>query len=200
MVLKIGKKFLILAVSEPGDRIEKSYAGSRISIVLGPGRAFGSGEHETTRSCLEELEGIPLGLRSRVLDLGSGTGILAIAAAKMGAPSVIALDTSPDAIETTLSNVRLNRVENSVAIKQGGLEVVKDELFDLILANLYGDIVLSLVGDLRNCLASSGRLVVSGIHYDDNYEVRAAFIKTEFRLVKERFLENYTTMVFQMPC
>ncbi len=199
MVLKIGRRFIILSASEPDGRIEKSYVGDRIPIVLGPGRAFGSGEHETTGSCLEELDRIPLGPGSRVLDLGSGTGILAVAAAKIGAPSVIALDTSPEAVETTISNVRLNRVEDTVITRQGGLDVVKDETFDLVLANLYGDILLALVMDLRKCLAPGGSLVLSGIHYDDHYEVRTAFLKTGLRLVKDRFLENYTTMVFTAP-
>jgi ribosomal protein L11 methyltransferase len=197
MSLKIGRRFIILPSSGPGDQVEKSYVGDRIPIVLGPGRAFGSGEHETTSSCLEELENIPVGGDTKVLDLGSGTGILAIAAAKMGAGSVTALDTSLDAVETTIGNAQLNGLDNAIRTVQGGLEVVKDKRFDLILANLYGEVLLGLVGELPKCLASGGHLVLSGIHYDYNYELRTAFSKSGLRLVKDRFLENYTTMVFK---
>lgn len=197
MSLKIGKRFIILHSLEAGDLVEKTYVGDRIPILLGPGRAFGSGEHETTSSCLEELENLPVSASTKVLDLGSGTGILAIAAAKMGALSVTALDTSPDAIETTISNGKLNGVEKIVIPIRGGLELVKGERFDIILANLYGEVLLSLVSDLAKCLQSGGFLVLSGIHYDFNYELRTAFIKTGLALMRDTFLENYTTMVFR---
>lgn len=197
MSLKIGKRFIILHSLEAGDSVEKTYVGDRIPILLGPGRAFGSGEHETTSSCLEELENLPVSASTKVLDLGSGTGILAIAAAKMGARSVTALDTSPDAIEATISNGKLNGVEKVVIPIQGGLELVKGERFDIILANLYGEVLLSLVSDLAKCLQPCGFLVLSGIHYDFNYELRTAFIKTGLDLMRDRFLENYTTMVFK---
>jgi ribosomal protein L11 methyltransferase len=131
------------------------------------------------------------------LDLGSGTGILAIAAAKMGAGSVTALDTSPDAVEATIGNAQGNGVEKVVMAVQGGLESIKAERFDLILANLYGEVLLGLVGELPKCLASGGHLVLSGIHYDYNYELRTAFGQSGLRLIKDRFLENYTTMVFK---
>jgi ribosomal protein L11 methyltransferase len=197
MSLKIGRRFIVLPSSGPGDQVEKSYVGDRIPIVLGPGRAFGSGEHETTSSCLEELENIPVSRDTKVLDLGSGTGILAIAAAKMGAGEVIALDTSPDAVETTIGNAQLNGLDNAIRTVQGGLEVVKDKRFDLVLANLYGEVLLGLVGEFPKCLASGGHLVLSGIHYECNYELWTAFVKTGLRLLKDRFLENYTTMVFK---
>jgi len=195
--LKIGTRFIIFASSEPDDQVEKSYVGDRIVIVLGPGRAFGSGEHETTSSCLEEMENIPIGRGTRILDLGSGTGILAIAAAKMGSNSVTALDTSPDAIETTIGNARLNRVEKAMRIVQGGLDSIKAEHFNLILANLYGEVLLDLVGQLPRRLADGGYLVLSGVHYDYNYELRTAVVKAGLKLNKNRFLENYTTMVFR---
>lgn len=105
MSFEIGNRFIILRSSEA------TYSGQRIPLILGPGRAFGSGEHETTSSCLEEMEHIPVFPDAKVLDLGSGTGILSIAAAKMGALSVTALDPDPEAITTTSSNISLNRVK-----------------------------------------------------------------------------------------
>lgn len=108
-----------------------------------------------------------------------------------------ALDTSPDAIETTISNGKLNGVEKVVIPVQGGLELVKGERFDIILANLYGEVLLGLVLDLTKCLQPGGFLVLSGVHYDFNYELRTAFIKTGLGLNRDRYLENYTTMVFR---
>jgi len=76
-------------------------------------------------------------------------------------------------------------------------ETGKGERFDIILANLYGEVLVSLVSDLAKCLQPGGLLVLSGIHYDFNYELRTAFIKTGLDLMRDRFLENYTTMVFR---
>jgi len=199
MSLKIGKRFIVLSFREPGDAeaAGRKYVGNRIPIWLGPGQAFGSGEHETTTSCLEELENLPIEATTKILDLGSGTGILAIAAAKMGARTVTALDTSADAVESTRSNAKLNGVETAVFPAQGGLERVKDERFDIILANLYGEVLLGLVPDLTKCLQPGGLLVLSGIHYDFNYELRTAFLRLGLKLLKDRFLENYTTLVFK---
>lgn len=197
MSFKVGSRFIVLSFSEPGHSPGRSYVGDRIPIFLGPGMAFGSGEHETTSSCLEELENLPVAATTRVLDLGSGTGILSIAAAKMGARAVTALDTSPDAFDSTAMNVALNEVEAVVFAMQGGLELIKDERFDIILANLYGEVLLGLVRDLAKCLQPGGYLVLSGVHYDFNYELRTAFIQAGLKLLKDRFLENYTTMVFR---
>ena len=113
-------------ITNIGDRLvvvpeaRRPYAGSRIPIILGPGRAFGSGEHETTSSCLEELEGIPELGRMRVLDLGSGTGILSIAAAKLGAPEVAA-GFNKDSTHRALADIR-DSIEE--------LSWYRDHLFD----------------------------------------------------------------------
>jgi len=191
MSFEIGKRFTVLRSSEPG------YSGQRIPIILGPGRAFGYGEHETTRSCLEEIELIPVFPDSRVLDLGCGTGILSIAAAKMGALSVTALDPNPEAITTTISNIQLNRVEKIVHPLQGELEDLDREHFDLIMANLYGDIILTLADKFPSFLRPGGYLLLSGIQYEYSYEVRAAITNSGFQLLKSKYLEEYVTLIFK---
>jgi len=191
MSLRIGNRFLVLSPFEAIDAVE------RIPIILGPGQAFGSGGHETTRSCLEELENIPLSGKGEVLDLGCGTGILSIAAAKLGAESVIALDPDPRAIKATVSNIKLNRVEKIVFPLEGELEMVKNRCFHLIMANLYGDILLSLVNDIQAHLEPGGQLLLSGIEYEYAYDLRRGFSRAECKLLKIRYLEEYTTLIFK---
>ncbi len=191
MSIKIGERFVVLPSSEAVN------PGERIPVILGPGRAFGSGEHETTSSCLEELEKIPLFPGAKVLDLGCGTGIFAIAAAKMGAHSVIALDPDADAIETTVNNIKLNGVEKMIFSLLGELRMVKDKHFDLIMANLYGDILLTLVRDIPPLLEPGGYLLLSGIAFEYSYELKTGFAKAGFKLLKNRFLEEYCTMVYR---
>jgi len=196
MSIRIGKRFLILRSSDANDWDDR-ITNEKITIMLGPGKAFGSGEHETTRSCLEELEDIPVLPGSKVLDLGCGTGILSIAAAKMGARSVIALDPDPEAIKATATNIKLNRVEKIVLPMQGELGMVKGERFDLIVANLYGDILLTLMRDIPLLLKPEGYMLLSGIQFEYIYELKTGFIKAGCKLLKSRLLEEYSTMVFK---
>jgi ribosomal protein L11 methyltransferase len=198
MSIKIGKRFIILRSSELIDSSE------RIPIILGPGRAFGSGEHNTTRNCLEELENIPIFPQSKVLDLGCGTGILSIAAAKIGARSVIALDPDPDAIKATANNISLNRLEKIILPFKGELREIretsyglKDKRLDLILANLYGDILLALIADLTSLLKPGGHMLLSGIEFEYAFEIRTGLIHAGCELLRANFLDEYCTMVFQ---
>ncbi|NIM10788.1 MAG: methyltransferase [Candidatus Aminicenantes bacterium] len=191
MSFKIGKQFEVFRSNET---IED---GERIAIILGSGRAFGSGEHETTFSCLEELENIPIIPDAKVLDLGCGTGILSIAAARMGARHVIAVDPDANAIKATVKNIKLNKVEKKIVPLEGELEIVDDDDFDVIMSNLYGDILLKLVNDISTRLEPGGYLLLSGILYEDTYDLKTAFIKRGFDLLKARYLEEYTTLLFR---
>ncbi len=191
MSIEIGKRFVVLRSPE------EIHSGQRIPIILGHGLAFGSGEHETTRSCLEEMENIPVFPGSKILDLGCGTGILSIAAAKIGALSVTALDPKPEAIKTTISNIRLNRVDKIVRTLQGELGALDEKDFDMIMANLYGDILLTLSDSFISLLKPEGYLLLSGIQYEYSYEVKTAVLKSGCQLVKSKYLEEYTTLIFR---
>ena len=172
-------------------------SGERIPIRLGPGLAFGSGEHETTRSCLEEMENIPVFSVAKVLDIGCGTGILSIAAAKLGARSVVALDPEPEAIEATINNIKLNRVEKKISILQGEVQMVRGERFNLIVANLYGDVLLTLASEIPPLLETGGYTLLSGIAFEYTYEVKTKLVKAGCELLKSMFLEEYCTLLFQ---
>jgi len=191
MSIKIGKHFEVFRSSETID------AGVRIPIILESGRAFGSGEHETTSSCLEELENIPIIRGSKLLDVGCGTGILSIAAAKMGARMVTAIDPDEKAIKVTLESIKLNNLEKKIIPLQGELELVADDDFDVILANLYGDILLNLASGLTARLRPGGYLLLSGILYEYAYDLKKVLIERGFKLLKARYLEEYTTLLFK---
>ncbi len=191
MSCEIGKKFIVLRSTEIEDH------SGRLPLVLGRGRAFGSGEHETTRSCLEELEKLPVASMDHVLDLGCGTGILAIAAARMGALSVVAVDPNPFAIEAAAANIDLNGVNNKARIIQGELKHVKRTRFDLIMANLYGDVLFEIAQDIPLFLKPDGHVLLSGVHYDYHFETKTAFLELGLQLLKTRMLEEYTTLLFK---
>jgi len=189
--MEIGKKFAVFR--SDGD----AASSERIPIILGRGRAFGSGEHETTYSCLEELEKLPVASMEFVLDLGCGTGILAIAAARMGARSVTAIDPNPFAVQTAEANIKLNCVDERTRAIRGELRDAAGSRFDLIMANLYGDVLMEIAQDILLFLKPGGYLLLSGIHYEYHYEIKAIFLELGLRLLRNRVLEEYATLLFE---
>ncbi|HEX8960589.1 MAG TPA: 50S ribosomal protein L11 methyltransferase [Geobacteraceae bacterium] len=183
--------FTILPEGEPLP------GGCSIPLVMGKKGAFGSGEHETTASCLEELERIP-GLNGmRCLDLGSGTGILGIAAARLGAHPVIAVDIDPAAGVSCAANIRLNGMEGHVFPACGELACIGGDAFDLLLANIYADIHLALADEMVAKVRPGGYLLLSGIPIQDNYEVRNRFQRKGCEPVEARFMEEFVTFLLR---
>ncbi len=132
-------------------------------LTIDPGQAFGTGRHETTHMCMEAIvmlnpfmeKGAPL------LDLGTGSGILAMFAAKNGFTDILALDIDPVAIATARENIRKNGLEKFIKTENRALNALKRR-FSLILANLTGPLLLGLSKDIKNRLDQGGRLVASG--------------------------------------
>jgi ribosomal protein L11 methyltransferase len=142
-----------------------------------PGMAFGTGLHPTTRLCLAGVEtladrGVLTG--ARVLDVGCGSGILAIAALKLGAATALGLDTDPIAIEATIANARRNALLRRVRAREGSLPS-GEPAFDVVLANLIAGLLVPLAGGLRAELRPGGHLLASGIFVDREGDVRDAF-------------------------
>ncbi|MDQ2888018.1 MAG: 50S ribosomal protein L11 methyltransferase [Chloroflexota bacterium] len=137
-----------------------------VVLTLDPGMAFGTGLHPTTRMCLEELEKrVQPGMR--VLDVGTGSGILSIAAAKLGAESVYAIDNSSVAAESAAANVALNSLSERVNVVLGILDDAKAERlaghYDLVLANIIAHVIGSIAPQLARVLKPGGVLISSGI-------------------------------------
>jgi len=145
------------------------------TLVVDPGRAFGTGTHETTRLCLAALERLaarrPLG---RALDLGAGTGLLAVAAVRLGAAPVVASDIDPEATASSRHHARLNATPLHVVRADGG-RGFRWRPFDLVLANLMALLLVDRAAEIRGLLAPGGALVLSGLLVEDVPFVREAF-------------------------
>lgn len=141
------------------------------AIVIEPGQAFGTGHHETTLGCLTALQELSLE-GSAVLDVGTGSGILAICAARRGARRVVAVDIDPLAVEATAENARQNHAVLDVRL--GSLEVAQPERFGVILANLDTSTLAELAAGLAQALADTGTLVASGVSLERLDQARAA--------------------------
>jgi len=147
---------------------------NEVVIDLDPGMAFGTGHHPTTRMCLHELEDL-LRPGINVLDVGTGSAVLSIAAAKMGAEKVLALDVDPIAIKVGRANVRANKVRNKVKVVPGSLPCpqVEPGAFDLVLANISAWIISKMSRDLVAALKPGGTLVASGMIVDKRGETES---------------------------
>jgi ribosomal protein L11 methyltransferase len=166
-------------------------------LVVDPGRAFGTGTHETTRLCLEALEDLA-SRRSlgRTLDLGSGTALLAVAAQRLGAAPVFASDIDPEATAASALHARLNATRIHVVRADGGT-AFRAGAFDLVLANLMALLLVSRVSEIRGLLAPGGALVVSGLLRGDVPQVREAFAACG--TPRERTLGEWAALVFDAP-
>ena len=144
--------------------------GDDDELVIDPGQAFGTGHHETTAWCLRAIDELALSGR-RVLDLGTGSGVLAIAAARRGA-WVVAVDIDPLAVEAAVANARRNRV--TVDVRRGGADAVAGEHFDVVLANLDSATLCRSAGTLAGLLTPDGTLIASGVGNERQVTVTAA--------------------------
>ena len=156
--------------------------------------AFGSGEHETTRACLELMSNIDFNDKS-VLDIGCGTGILSIAAEKMGADFCVGFDPFYSACKTSLTNIKINKAENVNIICSFNNAI--NGVFDIILANIYSDILIDLKTYIKTCIKLNGILIMSGIPFSENFDVRNNYEKFGFTLIKNMFHEEYTTVMMK---
>lgn len=153
---RLGERLLVKPCWEqcearPGDLV----------IELDPGMAFGTGSHETTAMCLELIEKYKTG--GRLLDVGTGSGILAIAAGKLGTKEVTAVDIDPMAVRVARENVLSNGLDGVVTVTEGDLTKEIDGVFDLAVANILADVILLLLPDLERHLKPGAVFICSGI-------------------------------------
>jgi ribosomal protein L11 methyltransferase len=146
-------------------------------IVIDPSTGFGTGHHETTRLCLSLLQSIELAGR-RVIDVGTGSGVLAIAAAKLGAASVVALDEDPEALRNARENIARNDVTASVDVREADLATYQDDAASVVVANLTGAVIQRYAGLLSRLVEAGGTLIVSGFNTAEIDDVRRALAHT----------------------
>ncbi len=175
--IDIGSRFTIMPPWEVVD-------GNRIPLIIDPGMAFGTGHHETTRSCLLLMEQYAVVVRNdSFLDLGTGTGLLAIAAHKMGFRRVTGLDTDPLALEAARRNLELNNVEG-ILLSKGSL-TAESGCFDMIAANLVSGTLVAIAGEIAACLDPYGVAILSGILHGQEKDVLAAAEDFGLRLERQ---------------
>jgi len=157
-------------------------------LRIDPKMAFGTGYHESTRLAGALLRAY-LVPQSQVLDLGTGTGILSILAAKSGAGHVVAVDIDEWSYRNATENARLNNCEKSITIMQGGIEVVPPGRFGMILANIQLTVIAGLLSECSARLDQGGTLILSGLLASESGEIRELLNRAGFRILEER-LEN----------
>lgn len=191
--LRIGRRVVIKPTWEdytagPGDVI----------LEMDPGMAFGTGTHETTKMCVELLEDRIRG-GELVFDVGTGSGILGIAAAKLGARAVLAIDLDPVAVASAKSNAAINGLPN-MDIRQGNLleEARGMEKADLIVANIIADVIIGMTGDLNKLLKPGGIFIGSGIIHFKETEVTDALKKAGFTILAVRNENDWRAVAAQL--
>ena len=171
-----------------------------VVLTLDPGMAFGTGLHPTTRMCLEQIEQhTQPGMR--VLDVGTGSGILAIAASKLGAAHVYAIDNSSVAVESATANAVMNDLSDRIQVVLGVLDETKAasmaEQYDLVVANIIAHIIGSIAPQLAQVLAPDGTLIVSGIIEARRHDAEDPLIAAGLALVEQVKIDDWLALVFR---
>lgn len=181
-----------LLLARAGNLAPDALAQGRAAILLGAGSAFGTGGHGTTEGCLLALEELIRGGES-VLDAGTGTGILAIAAAKLGAGRVTAVDISPAACREARRNAELNSVAGGVEIVEGGVDAVSGP-YDVAVANLRTPILVSILPDLLSRAKPGAALVFSGILERERLPFLELLARSGAAAAGERTVRGWVTL------
>ncbi len=186
--LRIGRRLRLRQSWHPPD---PSFDG--VELVIDPKRAFGTGYHATTQLVLEWLEDRIQG-KERVLDIGTGTGILAMAALRLGAASALGIDNDPVAIECALENAVANGFGAELELRLAAARDLEQRTFDAIVANLDRNTVLSIVRSLKSCLAPWGWICLSGLLIEDCKEVTQAVSDAGAQVTGRREREEWAAL------
>jgi ribosomal protein L11 methyltransferase len=168
-----------------------------ITLIIDPQMAFGTGHHESTKLTIIALEKwIKEGMD--VLDIGTGSGILAIIASKLGAGSVVAFDNDPVAIENALENASLNDVDKNIQFFIASPEILQPSKYDIILANINRNVLIKYASLLSEFLKRGGKLILSGILLRDEPQMLQAYQNAGFTLVDKNAMKEWLMLVFEL--
>ena len=173
---------------------------NEVVLELDPSMAFGTGLHPTTRMCLEQIEQ-RMRPDMRVLDVGTGSGILALAAAKLGAPNVHCIDNSSVAVESAVANAGMNHMSDRMNVVLGVLDETEathlSGQYDLVLANIIARVIGSIASNLALVLAPGGILITSGIIEDRRHEAEKPLLATGLKLMDQVMIDDWVTLIMQ---
>ena len=179
---KISKKFIV----RPSWEKYKKKKNERV-LIIDPKMSFGTGTHETTQLVIQLME--RQAKRGTALDIGTGTGILAITAAKLGCKKIYAFDVDENSYENAIENIRRNRCSSRIEVLQGRVETLPSswpKKFDVILANIQKNVILEILGTIRDLLSHNGMLFVSGILSNEDESMRQAFADHGLKLTESK--------------
>jgi len=175
--------FRIMPPWEAADDHIYSVAG-KLPILLDPGLVFGTGTHPTTRDCLAALELAAESMQiSSVIDLGTGTGLLALAAARLGIERIVGIDLNHLAAKTARRNVRLNQLENRIVIAQGRAEEMISYPTDLLIANIHYDVMRHLI--MSKGFFAKKRFILSGLMRSEAKHIAGSLQRSPVKLLKQ---------------
>ena len=175
---------------------EYSAKEGEIVITIDPKMSFGTGEHETTRLCLQALDKY-MKEGADVLDLGSGTGILAIASSLLGAEKVYAVDNDEWCLINGKENIALNNVGEKVILILGDANEVSEKSFDLVVANINKNVLLQLGSKIQMIIKRAGKIILSGFYTFDVHELTGYYSQFGFHVTEVLQMNNWSAMVLE---
>lgn len=188
--VKISEKFTIVPTWEEYEPVHTD----ELIIELDPGMAFGTGTHPTTVMCIQALEDIVRN-GDYVIDVGTGSGVLGIAAALLGARKVDALDLDEVAVRSAKINVKLNKVPHIVSVSQNDLLHGVEEQADVVVANILAEVIMRFTGDVGKSVKPGGYFIASGIIQQKKQEVKEAIAAAGFTIEETLQMEDWVALV-----
>ena len=177
----------------------KKYTAKENEIVLtiDPKMSFGTGEHQSTKLVLRLLEKyVKKGMN--VLDVGSGTGILAIASVKLGAANAVAIDFDETCFENSKENCVVNEVENSVEVRTGEIKDAEETNFDLILANIHKNVLIEIAEEIKSRIKKNGIVILSGLLNSDQKDIETKYHSIRFRTEQIEQMDEWIAVVLNL--
>ena len=175
---------------------EYTVEAGELIIELDPGMAFGTGTHETTRMCTQMLEKY-VKLDDEIIDVGCGSGILSIAAIKLGAKHVDAVDVDEVAVRVTNENCTINGVQDRINAARGAMDSIKPQKADIVVANIIADVIAGLAGTVPAYVRDGGLFIASGIIKERRNQIIEAYTEKGFKLVDSSELGEWVAVVFK---
>ncbi len=169
---------------------------NQLIITIDPKMSFGTGEHATTKLVLQHLEKYVSG-NERVLDIGSGTGVLGIASIRLGANNALCIDNDEWCLMNGVENVKANNLENKIEVRQCELKDVLEGEFDLIVANINKHILIDIVDLIQSKIKKTGTLILSGLLDIDETDIIDLYASKGFELSEKSALDEWIALVFK---